>query len=287
VKLQHGNYDITIEALDILNPNHNQHLTLKLRIIPPFYKTTWFYFLMGLIVSIIAFYINRYLFLKEKERGKLMKKIKENENKMLRSQMNPHFLFNSLNSINSFIIQNKKDEASIYLTSFSKLMRKILDNSRKDIVSLRDELEATKLYLDLESVRVENKFDYSIVIDRSLNEDEITMPALVFQPFLENSIWHGIHPKPDNGFIEIIINVKTDAENRHFLNIEISDNGIGRKAAEKKKKETFRKSHGLEITMERLKMNDPKNTVEITDLYDEHHNPAGTLVNIKIYYHND
>jgi two-component sensor histidine kinase len=286
VKLGSGNYNITIEAFDILNKNHRKQFTLNLRIVPPFYKTVWFYALIGLFVLSIILYVNRYLVHKEKQYGKLKNKIKENENQMLRSQMNPHFLFNSLNSINSFIIQNKKDEASNYLTSFSKLMRKILDNSRKDIITLKDELDATKLYLNLEAVRLEQKFDYSISIDKKIREDEIMIPALIFQPFLENSIWHGIHPKPDSGFIEISIDAENAGEHNSYLIIKIKDDGVGRNAAEKRNKESLHKSHGLEITLERLQMNDSKNTVEITDLYDENHTAAGTLVKIKIHYNN-
>jgi LytS/YehU family sensor histidine kinase len=284
VKLRPGNYTISIEAFDILNENHQKQVNLNLRIIPLFYKTIWFYSLLGALVVFVILAINRYIVLQEKQRGKLKKKIEENEKKALRSQMNPHFLFNSLNSINSFIIQNKKEEASIYLTSFSKLMRKILDNSRKDIVTLKDELEATTLYLDLEAVRLENKFDYSTVVDRNISTDEITIPALILQPFLENSIWHGIHPKPDNGFIEIFMDIKKDAEAQNFLNIKINDDGVGRTAAAKNNKEIFHQSYGLEITVERLKMNDSRNTVEFEDLYDENRNPTGTSVDIKIYY---
>lgn len=286
VKLGHGNYDITIEAYDDLEGNHNKQIALKLNIIPPFYKTIWFISLVSFCVSLLLFFISKYFIHKEKQHGLLLEKIKENENKMLRSQMNPHFLFNSLNSINSFIILNKPKEASGYLTSFSKLMRKILDNSRKDNVTLKEELEAAKLYLDLEAVRLEHKFDYGIIIDKKINEDDILIPALILQPFLENSVWHGLHPKKENGYIDIKIN-KGDDDKNPFLNITIEDNGIGRKAALNKKKETLHKSHGLNITLERLRMSDTKNKVEIIDLYDKNMESCGTKVELKIYYTND
>ncbi|WP_353197276.1 histidine kinase, partial [Parapedobacter defluvii] len=286
VKLGHGNYDITIEAYDDLDGSHRKQLSLQLHIIPPFYKTIWFIVLIGLCLCALVFSITRYLILREKKEGQLMKKIKENENKMLRSQMNPHFVFNSLNSINSFIIQKKQHEASGYLTSFSKLMRKILDNSRKDIITLKDELEATRLYLDLEAVRLDHKFDYSIRIDKNIREDEVRIPALILQPFLENAVWHGINPKSGNGFIEIAISTARD-ETNPCLYIKIEDNGIGRKATTYKNKETLHKSHGLAITLERLQMNDPRNKVEITDLYHENNEPTGTLVQLKIFYDND
>lgn len=286
VKLNHGNYNITIEAYDDLEGSHHKQIKLKLNIIPPFYKTVWFIVLALICISAMVIGISNYFIRKEKEHGELIKKMKENENKMLRSQMNPHFLFNSLNSINRFIIQSKQSEASGYLTSFSKLMRKILDNSIKDTVTLKEELEAAKLYLDLEAVRLDHKFDYSITIEKKIKEEEVEIPALILQPFLENSVWHGINPKADNGFIEIKINAADD-EKGTFLNIEIEDNGIGREKAAKKKKEPLHKSYGLDITLERLRMSDPHNKVEISDLYNENKEPTGTLVTIKIYYNND
>lgn len=286
IKLGHGNYNIEIEAYDDLDGSHKKQLHLKLNIIPPFYKTIWFIGLLAVCIIFVVISISRYFVKKEKQQGMLMKKMKENENKMLRSQMNPHFLFNSLNSINSFIIQNKQHEASRYLTSFSKLMRKILDNSRKDLITLKDELEAVKLYLDLEAVRLEYKFDYSIIIDKNIHEEDIVIPALVLQPFLENSVWHGIHPKAGNGFIEITINKGGDDENP-FLNIKIEDNGIGRTESAKRKKEKLHKSHGMDITLERLKMNDPRNKVQINDLYTENNDASGTNVELKIYYNHD
>ena len=286
VKLRQGNYNIFIEAYDDLDENYAKSLQLQLRIIPPFYKTIWFFMLSGLCLSAIAFGISRYLIHREKETGILMKKAKEIENKMLRSQMNPHFLFNSMNSINSFIIQNKKEEASAYLTLFSKLIRKILDNSRKDLITLKDELDTIRLYLDLEAVRLDHKFDYSISIDKTIDKDDIEIPALVLQPFLENAVWHGIHPKMGNGFIEIVIG-REQCDNNCCLNIKIEDDGIGRQAAARKKKETLHKSHGLDITLERLQMSDARNKVELIDLYDDNNAPAGTLVKLKIYYSND
>lgn len=142
-----------------------------------------------------AHFFNVYLVREEKMKGELKKKAQDNENRMLRSQMNPHFLFNSLNSINSFIIQNKVNEAEKYLTSFSKLMRNILENSRKETIPLRQELETIKLYLDLEAVRMENKFDYRIQISTDIDTENVQIPPLVIQPFLENAIWHGINHK--------------------------------------------------------------------------------------------
>jgi ligand-binding sensor domain-containing protein len=279
IKINPGNYDITIEATDNINGNSLKTISLKLLVIPVFYKTLWFQILIILFIAAIIFFINRYLVYQEKQKGILKKNIQKNENKLLRSQMNPHFLFNSLNSINSFIIQNKKEDASNYLTSFSKLMRKILDNSGKDTITLKEELDTVKLYLDLETARLENKFDYSITIDENIDPTDVMIPPLILQPFLENAIWHGINPKKENGFIEISIKML----DQNTLNIEIKDDGIGRKAAAANRKtQNLHKSKGMNITMERIKMNNRENTAEIIDLYDHNQQSAGTLVNIQI-----
>ncbi|KAA5533537.1 hypothetical protein F0919_13430 [Taibaiella lutea] len=284
IKPAAGHYNVTIEAGDNLGNWQSKTLTFQLNIIPPFYKTTWFYVLLMLLAVLLAWIINRYLVRQETLKGNLRRKIKENENRMLRSQMNPHFMFNSLNSINSFIIQNKKEEASGYLTSFSRLMRKILDNSRKEFISLQEELDATVLYLNLEAVRMEHKFDYRINIDNSIDAASIFIPPLILQPFLENAIWHGINQKDGHGFITI--NFEPDKEITNRLIVTITDDGVGRKATHKSGSKAY-KSHGLEITMERLKMNDRDNCVKIIDLYDESNIPAGTMVQLQISYNDD
>lgn len=287
IKPVHGSYDITIQAGDNLGTWQEKSLQLRLDIIPPFYKTKWFYGLMALCALLLAWSINRYLVRQEKQKGKLKRKVKENENRMLRSQMNPHFLFNSLNSINSFILQSKKEEASAYLTAFSRLMRRILDHSRRERINLLEELETIKIYLDLEAARLDGKFDYSIQVKYlDVDQEEVLIPPLILQPFLENAIWHGISNKPDKGFIDIIISPSPEASNR--LLIKIIDDGAGRKAAARfgQGRKTH-KSQGLDITAERLRMSDVGNEVEIVDLIDEASQPCGTMILLKITYHYD
>ncbi len=286
IRLTPGKYHITIEAGDNLGNWQEKNLELSLEIIPPFHKTIWFSIALFICFFIGAHFFNVYLVRQEKEKGELKKKIKDNENKMLRSQMNPHFLFNSLNSINSFIIQNKADEAEKYLTAFSKLMRNILDNSRKETISLKQELETVKLYLDLEAVRLENKFDYGISITNEVDVDYVQIPPLILQPFLENAIWHGINYKQGDGFINI--DVECDNENKSVLIIKIKDDGVGRKTASKRRsKEYAHKSYGIDITKERLEIQGAYNSLEITDLYNEFQEPSGTLVTLKIHIKND
>jgi LytS/YehU family sensor histidine kinase len=194
--------------------------------------------------------------------------------------MNPHFIFNSLNSINSFIIDNKTHLASDYLTKFSRLIRLILDNSRSEIISLEKELEAMKLYTLMESIRFNNKFKYKIQIDENISTENIKIPPMTIQPYVENAIWHGIMHKQGDGTVKIC--VKQPKENE--LEIVIDDDGIGRaKSAEiKKNSGSTNKSHGLAITQQRLELHNDRNQIETIDKYDEQGNATGTRVVIRL-----
>lgn len=280
IKLSPGDYTIQIQAGDNLGNWQKKSLEIILDISPPFYYTWWFLLASVVIIIFIAYKINRFLVGQEKEKGKLIRKINEAEMKMLRSQMNPHFMFNSLNSINSFIIQQKSVEASGYLTTFSKLMRNILDNSRHESISLEKEIATLNLYLELESVRLENKFDFQIIYDKDLEIESIKVPPLIIQPFVENAIWHGLHNKKTTGNLVIAISSLDDEK----IIITISDDGIGRAAsALLKKEEKKHKSYGIEITRNRLKLINANNNFEIIDLFDHNQQPIGTKVKLEIF----
>jgi len=204
------------------------------------------------------------------------------EMKALKAQMNPHFIFNSLNSINRYIVKSEPEKASMYLTKFSKLIRLILENSNYKITSLEQELTALKLYIDLEVLRYNKKFSYSIEIKPDLNPMAIGVPSMIIQPFVENAIWHGLLHKDEPGNLKISIERLGSG-----LQCIVSDNGIGRKkAAELKSKSIDKeKSYGMKITQDRLNiLNGDQNgsSVEIVDIYDELGNAVGTRVIIKI-----
>ena len=228
----------------------------------------------------------------EKDTANQQLKEAELKNKMnditlsaLRSQMNPHFIFNCLNSIMLYTVENKTDEAAAYITRFSKLIRNMLDSSRSDRITLASELESIKLYIELEAMRFKNKLHYSINVDKNIDGDFTEIPPLLVQPYIENAIWHGLMPKPAGGMITVA--VAEDAEAKLLL-LKISDNGIGRKTAEaiKSKKETYHKSLGTKVTGERIALINEKfksrADVTITDLYDNNNEPAGTQVTIKL-----
>ena len=205
------------------------------------------------------------------------------EMQALRAQMNPHFIFNCLSSINCFILENNTEKASDYLTRFSRLIRMVLTNSEKSLITLDEELKMLRLYLDMERLRFENSFDYNITYTNDVEAESVLVPPLLLQPFCENAIWHGLMNKDGQGHLNITI-MQEDT----FLNCVITDDGIGRaKAGElnmvSAKKE---KSMGLKITNERLSLfNHEKkvsNFYEMEDVINEIGAVSGTKVSIKI-----
>src|SRR6266542_4413673 len=207
----------------------------------------------------------------------------ELEMQALRAQMNPHFIFNSLNSINRFILQNNKTQASEYLTKFSRLVRLILQNSQAAFITLESELEALQLYLELEAVRFDYQFEYRIIVDEDVDVSIIKVPPLIIQPYAENAIWHGLMHKKEKGFLEIEL---FSEENTLFC--KITDNGIGRnKASElKSKSAAAHKSMGLRITADRIaRLQQNKvwiDYITVNDLILPDGSAAGTEVLLKI-----
>lgn len=212
------------------------------------------------------------------------KKLLTLEQTMLRSQMNPHFLFNSLNSIKLYIINNEKKNAVHYLNKFSKLVRKILEASSQREIPLAEELETVELYMNIENIRFSNEINFKIKVDETLDVHTIRIPSLILQPFLENALWHGLSSK--DGEKNIVLEVMKAQEG--FIKISIIDDGVGRDAAEKIKqgKVLKRKSVGIDITKERLAnfSKDYQNSfhVEIIDVYDDSNNPSGTKIVLHI-----
>ena len=237
--------------------------------------------LLSLIGAVLV--IGLFFILQRQRRLKNEKKIITLEQEMLRNQMNPHFIFNSLNSIKLFIINNEKENAVYYLNKFSKLIRKILIASTEKEISLQDELETMSLYMNIENMRFSNEIDYQVHVASDINTTLIKVPSLILQPFLENALWHGLSSKTDNK--RIVLEVKQDS--KQYVTITITDNGIGRYQAIKikEKKKIKRKSVGIKITKARLEnfsksySNDSK--IEIEDLY-KNNLASGTKVTVYI-----
>jgi sensor histidine kinase YesM len=212
------------------------------------------------------------------------KKIAETEMTALRAQMNPHFIFNCLNSIKLYTLENDSQTASEYLTKFSQLIRLVLENSRSEKISLQKEIETLMLYIDLEAMRFKEKVKYKINLDPEIDSNYIEIPPLLIQPYVENAIWHGLMHKPEGG--NVIINIAQPTE--YMIVIEIIDDGVGReKALEyKSKTATRQKSFGMKMTSERLEainhIYQNKTNVKIIDLKDENNVGIGTKVIIEI-----
>lgn len=252
-----------------------------------FYKKNWFValgiiLLLGVSLGIYFWRIRQIRkaeFLKTRHNAQLT----ELRMEALRAQMNPHFIFNSLNSINRYIIKSDAKSSSYYLTKFAKLMRLILDNSKSKKVVLSNELEALKLYMEIESMRFDHKFEYEISIANDVDSNNLEIPPLIIQPYVENAIWHGLLPKDSPGKINLDISMEND-----FLRIELTDDGIGRiKSQEFRNEQNMtRKSLGMKLTEERLKMAtkniEKSGQQEIIDLYDSTGKPTGTKVILKI-----
>jgi tetratricopeptide (TPR) repeat protein len=238
-----------------------------------------------LIVIVFLYFISKQLRLSKQQQVIIEKQNKEIEMKALRSQMNPHFLFNSLNSIKHFIIKNESTVAAGYLTKFAKLVRLVLENSKHNLISLQEEMDCLNNYLELEKLRFDGKFDYTITGDAEAYS--IQVPPLILQPFIENAIWHGILNKEDgHGHIEILVK---NVENA--VQIEITDNGIGREKAAEIVAESGlkKKSMGLTITHERLQILNRvigiESKIEIVDLTDANQVASGTKVIVYLPHH--
>jgi hypothetical protein len=238
-------------------------------------------FILGLAIGILV--ISRAKINARHKISDMNRKIAEMTQANLRQQMNPHFIFNTLNSIQYYMYQHDKLATNNYLTKFSSLMRKVLENSQHTSIPLRDELDALKLYLDLEMIRFKDKFNYEIKVDDEIDSLLYKVPAMLIQPYVENSISHGLMPSEDKGLIRI--NLKL--ENNHISCI-IEDNGIGRDAAQEKKRNgnDNHNSLGTQIVTSRL---DLVNTLYgtslktiYTDLKNINGEPEGTRVELQI-----
>ncbi|MFM9911844.1 MAG: histidine kinase [Chitinophagaceae bacterium] len=245
-------------------------------------RTLIFYilaFLMALTIAVVIFY-QRNL----RTSIKVQKIKAELENKVLRLQMNPHFIFNSLNSIENFIMQNEKRLASDYLNKFARLIRMILDSSRNEVVPIAKDMEALQLYIDLEQLRFNNRFSYKTIIDPILAGGDYRVPSLLIQPYVENAIVHGLAHSEEKG---LMLTVMASLENEK-IKYTVQDNGVGRAQASvyNQQNKPYHKSVGLKITEDRInlfnKHPDGNDFVHFTDLLDNEKNPAGTRVEIML-----
>jgi ligand-binding sensor domain-containing protein len=286
-------------------PGAGAELAVPFVVEPRFFEIWWFRLLAGLAVAggLWAVYRNRLSYRTIKTRLELEEalkhqqearfneqvsayqlKLSETEMTALRAQMNPHFIFNCLNSIQFFTAQNDSERASAYLSKFARLIRLVLENSRSAKVTLANELETVRLYIEMEAMRFPQKLHYVIEVEPDIETDTLQIPPLLLQPFVENAIWHGLMHREEGGTVHIAVQqLQPDR-----LVIDITDDGVGRaKAAEYKSKSATRnKSFGMKLTSERIDLINQlygiQTAVRVTDLTDPHGHPLGTRVVIEI-----
>lgn len=283
--LEGGNYRLLVKVANGEGV-WSAPISIPVRIETPFFRKAWFIALLILLFTLIIYllYSLRVRAIRRAEalRSRFSRQIAESRMEALRAQMNPHFIFNSLNSINRYIIRNDVKTSSLYLTRFAKLIRSVLDNSRHKVISLSSELEALRMYMEMEAFRFEKKFTYTLQVSDDIDPESIEVPPLIIQPYVENAIWHGLLHKEEEGRLDIQV-----SKQGQMLCISVCDNGIGRdKAREfKSRNAPTRESAGLMLTGERIRLAtgdaatpDP----EIIDLRDAAGNAAGTKVIIRI-----
>lgn len=283
-----GNYTFMVEASLNGVDWYSLPNAIVLSIEKAFWKT-WLFRIVGFLLLGSLLFTFFYSKLTKFRKQESIKRDFENQlaqvkMNLLRTQMNPHFLFNSLNSINSFILKNDRQNASGYLTKFSRLMRLILDNSRSEWVTLENEIKAIELYVQLESLRFNHSFGYEINIDATTSVEHIILPPMLIQPYIENAIWHGLMNRNGPGG-KLKVDIR---EYPKEIEVRIWDNGIGRVAAKafKSKSALQQKSYGMKITDERMRVVNIAYKIEaramVTDLLDEKGEACGTEVLLKL-----
>ncbi len=278
--LKPGNYTFEAKAVDINNNETLKNVFIRITINPPFWKTWLFLFVASIfllsIISYIIYYFIQKSKMKELEEARIIKERAELQLTALQSQLNSHFVYNSLNAIQKFILSNDEIAASDYMNKFAKLIRLFLESSRKKYSPIATEIEIIKLYTTLEMLRFSNIFeiqlDYSKLKDLSAN-----FPTNFIQPFVENAILHGLIPNKKNGLLKIIF---TDNDNEIICSIE--DNGIGREKSKELSKQQEKKSLGMELIQDKIKnygsVFENQINIEIIDKQIITHNSTGTIV---------
>lgn len=294
--LPSGNYRFVVETSNS-DGVWSQHLAaLELVIKPPFWKTPLFYLLVGLAVMLAGYRFYQFRIGQVKKKEEYLRKeaefrqkeaeykqlVAETKTAVLRLQMNPHFIFNSMNSISSYILQKDIDTANDYLHRFSRLMRMILKYAEEPEIAIADEIELLDHYLQTEAMRFHKKIEYAFEISEELDIEDTFIPTMLLQPFVENAIWHGLSPKEGGGMIRIGFHIEGES-----LLCSVEDNGVGRaKASKDKSKGKEHESKALSITERRLQFLEAEYgrpaSLEIIDLYDANGDPSGTRVNVKL-----
>jgi len=277
-----GDFSIELKAKDFLNRDSENTIELFGYVSPPFWQSVWFLVFIILTIIFTSFLITKKIIANIRKREKEKTALIHSELTALKAQMNPHFMYNALNSIQALILQKDIKNSNLYLSQFSRLMRKVLDVSGKTEISLQEEMDTLSLYLSLEKLRFGDDFQYELNCSNELDSYSIFIPPMLLQPFVENAVKHGLlHKKGDKK-----LNISFNRE-KQLLICEIADNGIGRAHAQeiKNRQKEASSSFSTNATQKRIELLnsvDQKNLqIDIIDLY-ENTNPCGTKVVLKI-----
>src|SRR4030095_5138859 len=280
-----GSYQLEVKTYSEDNKWPEQIKDITIIIKPPFWKTSWFYLAVGLLTLALIYYLHRIRINRIRQKANLDKLLAQSEMKALHAQMNPHFIFNCLNSIREMVLNNENRQASHYLSKFAHLIRVTLNNSSKPFISLQGSVDYLRRYLEMERIRKSN-FSYHIDIDESLEPEDLFLPPMLIQPFIENAIWHG--GNDSNGTIDISIRFMHQ-DNQLVCIVE--DNGIGIQASLKKKyeqEEIESDHHSLDIVnvKQRIQALNEKYNLHSHVTIEDKSNPAGngtgTLVTLHL-----
>ncbi|MEK7227042.1 MAG: histidine kinase, partial [Bacteroidota bacterium] len=292
-KLPSGHYTFEVKASRDGVNWYEARYPVEIIINKPWWQQTWFRLLCLAVVAGIAWFIYSYLQKRRKNKMEMMElnvKMAESRFSNLRLQMNPHFLFNSLSSIQHLVVSQQNNRAYKYLTVFSNFLRSLLNYAEKNFIPLDEEVKILRMYIELESLRFDQSFTWEIKTDEHLANDEVLVPTLMIQPFVENAIWHGLMHK--EGEKNLLIHFKNSSE--EYLTCTVEDNGVGRDEATRIKQgkitSMVHESKGIDIIRERLKLLEQKTgkpaRLEMEDLFNAENKATGTKIIITIPYYN-
>ena len=284
-----NNLDVGNHSLLLRYRDNNEWVypveAISIRVIAPFYQQPWFVplFIVAFLMGIAAYII----YIINLKRKKALSQLQLNEaltfaeQQSLQSMMNPHFIYNAINSVQQYIINNDKKEANRYLTQFARLIRINLETSKQKYISLEEELERLNLYFQFEQVRFGDQLQYALHCPEDLQLDKVQIPSMIIQPFVENAIWHGIMPKRAPGMVQISVTVSEGN-----LIISIQDNGMGYKPDITSSTRMEKSSLGMHLTRRRLELlsnyTGKSHFFNIEATFDEHNVINGTLVRIHL-----
>jgi len=277
-----GEFELQLKAIDYLGRDSENTIIITGIAHPPFWKTWWFVGLIVVLISAVVLYVSNSIVKNIKKRERQKSKYAKYQLTALKARMNPHFMYNTLNSIQALILKKDVQNSNLYLTRFSQLMRIVLESSDKEEITLQEETNTLSLYLSLEKLRFGNEFHYTLTVSDQIDHHNVMIPPLIIQPFVENAIKHGLLHKKGEKDLSIQFSLNND-----YLMCVITDNGVGRERASliKERQHTRHNSFSVEATKKRVtllnRFTGKKSEVNIRDLY-QNGEASGTEVSIRI-----